>query len=72
MNIRLKGNYLSHETRQSQDGSKTYHNAQVLLDTDETVRVSLKNPTGLNRNDPVDVIFMLDMQKGKFFGFIGD
>lgn len=72
MNITLKGHYLSHETRQSQDGTKTYHNAQVLLDTDETVRVSVKDPAGLKRNDIVNVIFMMNMQKGTFFGFIGD
>lgn len=72
MNVRLKGHYLSHETRESQDGTKIYHNAHVLLDTDETIRVSVKNPKELKRNDPVDVVLMLNMQKGTFFGFIGD
>lgn len=70
MNVRLKGNYLSCESKVSADGTKTYHNAQVLLDTDESIRVSCKNPAILKRNDAVDVVLMLNMQKGTFFGFI--
>jgi len=70
MKIRVKGLYLSHETKTSTDGQKTYHNAQVLLDSDETIRCGVKNTKNLVRHDQVDVVLNLDTVKGSFYAYI--